>query len=226
MITESHASSLHVSPRSRIAVCLVAAVFAAAAALIIFRMAQPASGNPDPWPAFSMRYRVLTPEQPDAAVASYQVWQLEYTSNRSWMQTLVSDTAIPGRVGSTESFDGRVYRQYMALSRTTNEILAEGGVLTAPNRWLVPKSVKDHVSRGYAQTGSSAGAPITLVKHETMTCPADEEASGAAARCPRGASVPSDTAIDVTPDGISLRVVDTVNGVAVEFFASEQYAIH
>src|SRR5574338_944096 len=126
-------------------ILFIAAIGAIAVAVFLTaRATKPASGNPEPWPPFVMRYRVLANEQPDGADSAYQTWDLDYESSRSWKQTLVSDDVYAARIGSWASFDGVTYRSFNALSNVTNEVPAEEDALATPGQWLVPKSRSDH----------------------------------------------------------------------------------
>lgn len=188
------------------------AVAAVIGTAVIVWVATQGSGDPEPWPPFSMTYKVLASEQPDRAT-EYQVWELEYTSSRDWAQTLVRDDVDARRVGSVDRFDGTTLTRFNALADTTNHFPREGGALPVPNRWLVPKQIEDYEDRGFTVKSTAPDGTATLELLDVMVCtPAEPRSIDV---CPQSGAIDTRTKLSVNQDGIPFEVIES--------FASNSY---
>lgn len=209
-------------PRIKITTIAVAATGLALGVVAAFVFALwpgGASGNPEPWPAFSMRYTALANEQPDKESLAYQTWELDYASSRSWTKRLVADDVYVERVGSWESFDGKTYTKFNALANTTTELPAEPDAVAVPDRWLVPKTIGNHQKAGYERDGTSdVDGGAVLERSETVSC----TDGNAGSLCPAEGAVEVVTRMTVDAQGIPSLVTETIDGREVVVFRAEK----
>src|SRR5947209_6039322 len=93
---------------SRKTLLLVIAIGSLAAAAVVTARAFQSSGAKEPWPAFTMTYR-LTGGNQDG-----QIWRLNYARAHQWHQDLIEDPRHPSSIGSWEEFSGNVHTTYNA----------------------------------------------------------------------------------------------------------------
>jgi hypothetical protein len=168
------------------------------------------SRRPQTYPPFQMTYVRAAAFDEASGNRFEQTWFLDYRSDSSWRQTLISDTQYPARAGTTESFDGKSRVYHNALANTDDTITYDDGTIAAPAEWLVPRTQGDYLSRGF-----QIGARGTLVRTQVVDCVS--EAAGSGCQSTSGTTSMT-TMITLSDDGLPLNVTTKFGDLEVVEF--------
>lgn len=121
----------------------------------------------EPWPPFTIVYRVEGHFHGLDQPTIYDVWRVNYADRNHWETELLESSRDPDQVGTRKQFEGSTYREFSPRLGTTFESEAVSD-FAAPNDWLAPGLRNRLVSRGYRVIETDNR--LKLHKEREVTC--------------------------------------------------------